>query len=257
MPNDLRKTPPTLIRVVVLAALMASCVPQDEAPNLRVFAAASTRNVLESAQRTCNIPITFQFAGSQTLKLQLQHGAQADLFISANAHHIDELHRSGLVDRPRPFARNALTIALGHGLTPEQSHTDTIAKARTIALGIHVSPIGLYTETWLRHQIDTKVTIDEALLRSRVVSYDKNSRQLTQRINRGDAELAIIYQSDARAFPHLRTQAIPQDEQPPIKFYYATLTNRKSPSTIVEAFEDCVASQDFLAILREQGFEPI
>ena len=82
---------------------MASCVPRNEAPNLRVFAAASTRNVLESAQRTCNIPIAFQFAGSQTLKLQLQHGAQADFFISANAHHIDELHRSGLVDTPKPL----------------------------------------------------------------------------------------------------------------------------------------------------------
>ena len=135
MPNDLRKMPPTLLRVVVLAALMASCVPRNEAPNLRVFAAASTRNVLESAQRTCNIPIAFQFAGSQTLKLQLQHGAQAD-FISANAHHIDELRRSGLVDTPKPLARNALTIALGKGLLPEESHIDTVAKARTIALGI-------------------------------------------------------------------------------------------------------------------------
>ena len=149
MPNDLRKMPPTLLRVVVLAALMASCVPRNEAPNLRVFAAASTRNVLESAQRTCNIPIAFQFAGSQTLKLQLQHGAQADFFISANAHHIDELRRSGLVDTPKPLARNALTIALGKGLLPEESHIDTVAKARTIALGIQVSPIGLYTETWL------------------------------------------------------------------------------------------------------------
>ena len=115
MPNDLRKMPPALLRVVVLAALMASCVPRNEAPNLRVFAAASTRNVLESAQRTCNIPIAFQFAGSQTLKLQLQHGAQ-QTFISANAHHIDELRRSGLVDTPKPLARNALTIALGKGL---------------------------------------------------------------------------------------------------------------------------------------------
>ena len=257
MPNDLRKTPPTLLRVVVLAALMASCVPRNEAPNLRVFAAASTRNVLESAQRTCNIPIAFQFAGSQTLKLQLQHGAQADFFISANAHHIDELRRSGLVDTPKPLARNALTIALGKGLLPEESHIDTVAKARTIALGIQVSPIGLYTETWLRYHIDTKATIDEALLRSRVISYDKNSRQLTQRINRGDADLAIVYQSDAKAFPHLRTQAIPRDEQPPIEFYYATLTNRQSPDAVVTAFQDCLGSQDFLAILREQGFEPI
>ena len=257
MPNELRKARPTSIQMAILATLVGSCVPPDEALNLRVFAAASTRNVLELAQRTCNIPITFQFAGSQTLKLQLQHGAQADFFISANAQHIDELHRSGLVDRPRPFARNALTIALNHGLIPEQSHIDTIAKARTIALGVHVSPIGLYTETWLRYQIDTKATIDEAKLRSRVVSYDKNSRQLTQRINRGDAELAIIYQSDARAFPHLRTQAIPQDEQPLIEFYYATLTHRKSTGTIVKAFQECLAGQDFLAILREQGFEPI
>ena len=257
MPNNLRRARPTSIRMAILAAVVVSCVPQGEAPNLRVFAAASTRNVLESAQRTCNVPITFQFAGSQTLKLQLQHGAQADLFISANAHHIDELQDSGLVDKPRPFARNTLTIALGKGLIPERSHIDTVAKARTIALGVQVSPIGLYTETWLRYQIDTKAAIDEALLRSRVVSYDKNSRQLTQRINRGDAELAIIYQSDAKAFPHLRTQAIHQDEQPAIKFYYATPTNPKSPDAVVQAFQDCLASRDFLAILREQGFEPI
>ena len=243
--------------MAILAALVVSCAPQNETPDLRVFSAASTRNVLESAQRTCNIPITFQFAGSQTLKLQLQHGAEADIFISANAHHIDELHRSGLVDTPRPFARNALTIALGQGLMPARSHIDTIARARTIALGVQVSPIGFYTETWLRYHIDTTATVDEAQLRSRVVSYDKNSRQLTQRINRGDAELAIIYQSDAKAFPHLRTQIIPQDEQPSIEFYYATLTKRKSTSPLIDAFHDCLTSQDFLAILREQGFEPI
>ena len=84
MPNERLRASPTSIRMAVLAALLVSCVPQGEAPDLRVFAAASTRNVLELAQSTCDMPITFQFAGSQTLKLQLQQG-QNNTFLGHKA----------------------------------------------------------------------------------------------------------------------------------------------------------------------------
>ncbi|HYM90265.1 MAG TPA: molybdate ABC transporter substrate-binding protein, partial [bacterium] len=89
-------------------------------PAVTVFAAASLTEafaalgkILEG--RTPGIRVTFNFAGSQQLALQIEQGAGADVFASADQRWMQYVQGRGLVlGAPREFARNRLAIILPH-----------------------------------------------------------------------------------------------------------------------------------------------
>ena len=88
-------------------------------PKLRIFAAASLSDVFQELEKRFNetqtsMEVEFSFAGSQVLRLQIEQGAPADVFASANRAHVQTLRDSQLLDEATPFASNELVI-----ITPE------------------------------------------------------------------------------------------------------------------------------------------
>ena len=82
-----------------------------------VFAAASLRDVFGALGTTFErehpgTKVQFNFAGSQELRTQLEHGAPADVFASADTKHMDAARKAGLVDAPKLFATNAPVIVV-------------------------------------------------------------------------------------------------------------------------------------------------
>src|SRR5215468_9742028 len=108
----------TLLSVLMLFVLEA--VPANSAAGdpehaggktLTVFAAASLRDVFGPLGATFErehpgVKAQFNFAGSQELRTQIEQGAPADVFASADSKHMDAAHRAGLVDAPKLFATN-------------------------------------------------------------------------------------------------------------------------------------------------------
>ncbi len=99
-------------RILASAVLLfALSVHADEPKDLTVYAAASLREAFEDLgktleSRTPGLKVRFNFAGSQELRTQIEHGASADVFASADQKHMGALDRAGKVVAPRVFARN-------------------------------------------------------------------------------------------------------------------------------------------------------
>ena len=141
--------------VALLVALCVSaCRPSDTAPPARralvVFAAASLREglnaVAEGFERAHpEVDVQLSFAGTQALRAQLEQGAAADVFASADQTHMDALRDSGFVDAPVTFARTHLVLVVSTEASARLRSFGDLSNAERVVVGAPEVPVGRYT----------------------------------------------------------------------------------------------------------------
>jgi molybdate transport system substrate-binding protein len=111
---------PAVVAALALSAAVGLVFPAHAATRLTVYAASSTQDVLRDIGRAFRtrhegVEIDFSFAGTSTLRAQIEHGAPADVFVSADTMHAAALHRAGLSGPPARFATNRLVLVTRRG----------------------------------------------------------------------------------------------------------------------------------------------
>jgi len=134
----------------VLALVLTLWPLTTRAEDLTVFAAASLREPFEELglaleKSTPGLIVRFNFAGSQELRAQIEHGAQADVFASADRKHMAALEKLSLVAGPRIFARNQPVVVVPKGNPASVRAFADLPKARRLVIGAPEVPIGAYT----------------------------------------------------------------------------------------------------------------
>lgn len=269
-----RLAPPIRSLVACLLLLLAAAVrpvqASDGSPVL-VFAAASTREaveaVLDLAKREHGIATVASFAGSGTLARQIEAGAPADLFLSANTEWMDRLADSGAIDRESRAALvgNAL-VMIAPKNAPEGAETSA-------------PPVTHLTEAWLNGRLsggdfkDGRLAIGDP----RAVPAGIYARQALERlglwqsvaqrlaptpdvrtalalVERGAAPLGIVYRTDALASRGVAIVAeIPSDSHAPIRYPLA-LTARGARSEAAGRLRASFLSPEGVAAFTARGF---
>lgn len=171
---------------------------------LTVFAASSlTEAFQEAAQRFeelhPDVEVTTAFAGSQALRLQIEHGAEADVFASANMDHVRALAEAGLAADPRVFATNELAVVVPPDNPARIESFGDLPRAERLVLGADAVPVGAYArEVLARATVLYGAGFDAAAL-GRVVSHESSARLARAKVELGEADAAIVYRSDAVA----------------------------------------------------------
>ncbi len=202
-----QRTAPRLLPLVLL--LLLACQPRS--PGLTVFAAASLREALTdvAALYEAQHPgqtVTLQFAGSQELRMQLQHGARADVVATADDAQMAQLVQAGVAHGPQPLTCNRPVLVLGRDAPADVVAFADLPRLRRIVLGAPAVPIGAYAEQILAHAGPEFA----AAVQAHVVSREPNARQVLAKVTLGEADAAIVYATDARvAGAAVRTVAIP------------------------------------------------
>jgi len=196
-------------------------------PTVTVFAAASLADVLMAigarSGRT-GPPIRFSFAASSTLARQIEQGATADIFISADEAWMDHLARRGRIvaETRRDLARNRLVVVKPG--SPENSEPpESVAALRDALLSggppervatgdpAHV-PAGRYAEAALR-RLGLWTEIESRLVRA------DNVRSALAFVERGEVAAGIVYATDALLSRKVRVAArFPEASHPPIRY---------------------------------------
>lgn len=100
---------------LALTALAAAPAPGSAAERLTLFAASSMQDAMRDLARAfrtrhAGAEVEFSFAGTSTLRAQIEHGAPADVFVSADTLHAAAMRRAGLIEPPMRFATNRLVL---------------------------------------------------------------------------------------------------------------------------------------------------
>jgi molybdate transport system substrate-binding protein len=246
------------IAALVLSLLPACAIGQPTAPSsLTVFAAASLTDSLKAVadayKAKTGTTVTLSFGASSTLARQIEQGAGADLFLSADGDWMDYLQNKGLIAKAsrRDLLGNRLVLIAGPGarLPPKIAPHFDLAGAlgdRRLALADPASvPAGKYAKAALTAlgiwvQVAPKVAAAE------------NVRVALEYVARGESPYGIVYATDAKTVPGIRVAGIfPESSHPPI-VYPAALTRNGSPGA--KAFLDFLGGKEARAIFEKAGF---
>lgn len=237
-----------------------------EPRTLTVFAAASLTDAFTEIGHDFEaihpgVILALNFAGSQTLSTQLIQGAAVDVFASANKTEMDKVVAANLVpaDAPRNFLSNRLVVILPRDNPANVQTLQDLGKpGLKIVLADKTVPAGKYALQILdAMEKDASFGADfKTKVLSNVVSNEIDVKQVVSKVQLGEADAGIAYNSDAIAAPELKTIEIPSNLNVIAKYPIATLTNAPQPQMAAN-FIVYVLSADGQAILRNWGFTPI
>ena len=217
---------------------------------LKVFAAASlTAAFTELGERftaaSGGTEVTFNFAGSQALATQIQQGAPADVFASADTTNMDKVR--DLVGTHQPFASNLLAIVVEKG-NPRGVRTlgDLASSDLKVVLAAEEVPAGRYA----------KQVLDRAGVRVQPVSQEDNVKAVVTKVSLGEADAGIVYVTDVTAGgDKVEGVDIPEDQNVVATYPIATVKASRAQDP-AQAFVDLVLSAEGQRVLEEHGFLP-
>jgi molybdate transport system substrate-binding protein len=232
---------------------------------LTVFAAASLKAALKRLRPVYesshpSVTLTVSTDSSAALETQIEQGAPADVFLSADTANPAKLLDAGLADgKPVPFAANELTVIVP---VANPAHIGAAADmgrsgVRVVAAGNEV-PITRYAERLVANlAAQPGYPRDFAGAYSRnVVSREDNVRAVVAKIELGEGDVAIAYLTDAKASSRVRSIPIPDGLN--IRAMYAGVVVKASQDpAAAHAFLDWLAGSDGRAILGQLGFLPV
>jgi molybdate transport system substrate-binding protein len=188
------------------------------------------------------------FAGSDELAAQIQQGAPADVFASANTSYPEELFKEGLVEKPRVFCRNELVIAVPEG-SDIKSISDLAKPGTKIVIGDPSVPVGGYTREVLARLPKAE---EEAIL-GNVVSEETEVASVIAKLEQGAADAGFVYVTDEVGSEGLEPVEIESKLQPRVEYGVAVVKS-SDEEPAAEEFVDGLIEGEGQEDLLEAGF---
>lgn len=241
--------------------------PTDGAPStLTVYAAASLTDafkglgrILEASHR--GLTVQFNFAGSQQLVLQIEQGAPADVFASADQRWMDYAKEKGLVEGdPTIFARNRLAVIVPRTNPARIGKLQDLAHRGTkIVVAAEAVPAGKYSREALQKLAAAPgfpPEYDRRVL-ANVVSQEENVKAVVAKVQLGEADAGMVYRSDVTpaVSRYVRAFEIPDLYNVIASYPIAALKHARSPEA-ARQFIELVSSEAGQRVLQQHGLLP-
>jgi molybdate transport system substrate-binding protein len=247
-----------LTRLAFLIALLSLAPPAPAQETLTVFAAASMKNAVDDINteftRQTGIKVTASYAASSALAKQIENGAPADAFASADLEWMDYLAQKGLLrdDTRVNLLGNKLVL-----IAPKDSKLDTVEIGRGFDLAklagdqriavadIRAVPAGKYAKAALE-------TLGSWTAAEGKLAMAENVRAALALVSRGEAAAGIVYETDARIDPGVKiVGAFPEGSHQPITYPVALTASARPDAARYFAY---LRSQKAKTMFEKYGF---
>jgi molybdate transport system substrate-binding protein len=233
------------------------------AVTVRVFAAASLTEAFQEIAAAYEkahpgVHVELNFAGSQVLRTQIEQGAPADIFASADVVQAEALVQAGLLAPRRIFARNGLVVVVPSAGNKIARLADLARPGMKIVVAGPSVPVGRYTaEVLAKLGTDGGFGDDfAARVQANLVSHETNVRAVLSKVVLGEADAGFAYATDAAtAAGKVRAIEIPECCDVTAEYPIATVL-RGAAAREAQAFVALVMGAEGQAILRKHGFAP-
>lgn len=268
MPDSTTHTlPPRLAKIFLLPLLFMIAACDGDGASLRVFAASSLTGAfndiaLAFEAENPGIRVKLDFGGSQRMRSQLEFGAKADVFASADTIQMDALVEQDLVAGiPVDFALNSLVVlAMAKG--PVNEIADLARPGVKVVLANDVVPVGSYSIQVLKNLSQDPIYglgigFKDRVLANRV-SGEPNVGNLFQKVVLGEVDAGIVYETDTARSLDARTKdiffiSIPDAANVSARYPIAVLEDAPEPE-LAQQFVQFVLSNAGQTLLHGYGF---
>jgi molybdate transport system substrate-binding protein len=250
-----------LLALALAASLSGwSAIAQDRTAggSVTVFAAASIRNALDDIDaaftKANGVKVVTSYAASSALMKQLEGGAPADVFMSADVDWMDYGAQKNLVEpatRINLLGNRLVLIApkesmLGEvPIRPGFDLAKLAGDSRIVTADVRAVPAGKYAKAALE-RLGAWPTVEPKL------AMTENVRVALMLVARGEAALGIVYATDAKVEPNVKVVGVfPADSHPAI-VYPVALTTRAKPQA--KPYLDFLRSPAARTIFERYGF---
>jgi molybdate transport system substrate-binding protein len=239
----------------------------QETRELTVFTAASLTGAFgeigEMYKNETNISVAFNFDGSQALRTQIENGAYADLFVSANLKQMKAVENEGLINNSSVviFAKNKLSLIVPEGNPARINNLSDLARPGIkIVMGTKDVPVGDYAL-----QIIGKLGNDSAYgpdyktkVLDNVISQETNVNYVVTKVALGEADAGFAYVSDITEDLANKVDKIDiPDEYNIIAEYPIGILGESKYPVESQEFMSLVMSDEGKAVLEKYGFAPV
>jgi molybdate transport system substrate-binding protein len=222
-------------------------------PPVRIFAATSTRNAVEKIAAKITYPtgirVECEFDASGSLARKIEHGADADLFLSADEEWADYLEKKGLVARRRTLFSNRLVVVVpADSKLAVKDLADLAGEGvKRLAVGADPVPAGRYARQALKKG-EVWEKVEGRLLEGKDVA------AVLLYVARGEADAGFVYATDAAASGKVRVAyEVPENFTVPIRYPLVTI-KRDQPNPNAGRCADYLAGEAAGAVFRKAGF---
>jgi molybdate transport system substrate-binding protein len=257
-----------LTLTIIFALLLSACSRTSnvgaEPRTLTVYAAASLTDAFTEIEKGFeashpDLTVVFNFGGSQNLRTQIEQGAPADVFASANTNEMNALVVQNMVeaDAPKIFLTNQLIVILPRNNPASVASLEDLSQpGLKLVLAAEEVPAGRYARQILENLnvLFGEDYKDKVL--ANVVSNEDNIRQAVTKVQLGEADASIVYVSDAVTVPELQKIEIPAEVNVIAEYPIAPLVESANQD-LANEFIAYVLSSDGQATLKKWGFTPV
>ena len=246
----------------VSASTGASAAPGGTG-GLTIYAASSLtaafKDLATAYKTTTGTSVTLSFDASSTLETQIEQGAPADIFASADTTNPGKLVTAGLAaGTPENFAGNVLTIIVPLLGSAAVTTPADLAKTgvKVIAAGDAV-PITKYAMQLIANlaKLSGYPANFVAAVTANIASKEDNVKGIVSKIELGEGDAGIVYVTDTKASTKVKTVDVPAAANVPATYAAVAVKGSKNPGA-AQAFLTWLTGADAQAILAKYGFLP-
>jgi molybdate transport system substrate-binding protein len=258
---------PAVLLFVLICALGLGVLAAWSAPEkqLTVFAASSLKEFMDDAAPVFErshpgVKVRTNIAASSELRVQIEQGAPADVFLSADNANMDPLRATKLVQKPVTFTRNSIAIIVAkRSRTPIATPADLAKPGATLVLAAPEVPIGNYSRQVLR-KMDASGKYGASFstrVLANVKSNEPSTKSVAAKVVLGEADAGMVYVTDVT--PDVRRAVsvvdIP-DKMNVTASYPIAVVSRSRSKALAQEFVAFVLSEQGRELLRKHGFTP-
>lgn len=239
---------PVAARWLAFVLLLTLAVPGSGEERLLVFAAASLKNALDEANTAYGAPVVASYAASSALARQIERGAPAQVFFSADKDWVDYLEQKNLLQR------GSRRDVLGNRLVWVVPASAAVPAEPPSALGTH-GRLALANPQHVPAGKYAKAALEKLGLWNRLekrVAAAENVRAALALVARGEAPLGIVYETDAQAEPRVTIAGRLDPRLHPPIVYPAAAVRGATPAA--GHYLDFIGSPRAAAIFEKHGF---
>ena len=246
--------------MLLLAGLLSASPAQAQPETLTIAAANSVKDAFRKvlpqfeAQHP-EVKLRVIYGPSQSLRKQIEEGAPVDIFLPSLVEEIDQLEKKGLIIQgtKRVYAGTSLVVITGKVLPAPVSSIQDLRSVpvRHIAVGDpKTSSVGKVAAQFLKY---TKL---EPTLKSQYV-YGEHSRAVLDLVAKGEAEIGVVYRTDAVADEQVRIlDTAPADSHTPVQYGVAAVWTARNISGAGD-FIEFLLSEAVQSQLKQYGFDAV